>query len=167
MTLLAALAIGASACIANRIRVEAADAAIVGASSTLHVSLGKATPGALSVPATLSSALLTKAESALRAKGYAIRTARDSELVVELAVRKERVSRRTYTADSDANGSRMVERTEAVLSLRAVETADGSEVWRCDARGRLPEPELARLQSDEALFDELLARALEKIPARS
>lgn len=153
-----------NACIADRIRVVATEGIPLAGASTVYVSLAKALDGSRpTTPPTPGDALLIEARSRLVEKGYAIgASAVSSDAALELEVRTERVSRRTYSADTDANGIRLVERTEAIVSLRVVER--GLPVWRCEARGRLPEPELAALESTGDLLAKLLDRALAKVP---
>lgn len=166
---LGALSLGALSlgCIANPIRVDARDPAVLDDTSRFFVSLAPTTAGA--APTTdeaTTASLLDRAEDALVRKGYAIEGPETSDLMLELSLRKERVSRKTYSSDPDASGVRMVERTEAILTLRAIDPRRGVEIWRCDARGRLPEPELAFVESESELWHTLLERALDEVPAR-
>lgn len=161
---LCALSLG---CIANPIRVDARDPAVLDDTSRFFVSLAPTTAGtAPTTDEATTASLLDRAEDALVRKGYAIEGPETSDLMLELSLRKERVSRKTYSSDPDASGVRMVERTEAILTLRAIDPRRGVEIWRCDARGRLPEPELAFVESESELWHTLLERALDEVPAR-
>lgn len=154
-------------CVANQIRVDARNPKALGDTASFSVSLAPTTEGA--TPATseaLATALLDRVEETLAAKGYEVEWLTESDLLLELSLRKERVSRKTYSSDPDASGARMVERTEAILTLRAVDHRRGVEIWRCDARGLLPEPDLAFVESETDLWNRLLERALAEVPSR-
>lgn len=155
-------------CIANRIRVDARDPKVLGETARFSLSLAPTADGtAKAADEATTTRLLDRLEDALASKGYALEPPAESELSLELALRKERVSRKTYSSDPDASGARMVERTEAILTLRAVDHRRGVEIWRCDARGRLPEPELAFVESEQTVWTTLLERALEEVPSRA
>ncbi|MEZ4331593.1 MAG: hypothetical protein R3F35_07550 [Myxococcota bacterium] len=157
----------ALACIANPIRVDARDPKVLAATGRFSVSLAPTAEGTMkSADEATTTRLLDRLEDALASKGYSLEPPAQSELALELGLHKERVSRKTYSSDPDASGVRMVERTEAILTLRAVDHRRGIEIWRCDARGRLPEPELAFVESEQTVWNALLERALEAIPSR-
>lgn len=178
-----------TACISNRVTVDASDGEVLAQAATLHVSLtrlaGPATENEAEADAVadvrsptpdpalgppldpaLESTLRIRAEEALRAKGYAIGSADESDLILELAPRNESVARRTWSSDPDASGARIVQRSEAVLVLRARSRGDSAEHWTCEARARLPESELVFGTSEEGVWSRVLAGALERVPDR-
>ena len=160
-----ALAVG---CIANPIRVDARDPKVLTDTTRFSVSLAPTAEGTMkSADEATTTRLLDRLEDALASKGYSLEPPAQSELSLELGLHKERVSRKTYSSDPDASGVRMVDRTEAILTLRAVDHRRGVEIWRCDARGRLPEPELAFVESEQTVWTTLLERALEEVPSRA
>ncbi len=164
---LALLAASTSACISNRITVDASDGEVVARASALHVTLREdATEAAQSPTPSVASALRSRAEEALREKGYSITAAADADLILEITHRTEPVTRRTWSSDPDASAPRLVERTDAVLALRARGRSDDAEVWFCDARAPLPESGRAFAPSMDELWAELLEHALAKVPAR-
>ncbi len=114
----------------------------------------------------LESTLRARAEEALRAKGYAIGSAAESDLILELAPRNESVARQTWSSDPDASGARIVKRPEAVLLLRARSRGESAVVWRGEARARLPESELVIGTDAEEVWSQVLAKALERVPDR-
>lgn len=170
LVLAAALALSLPGCTGPRIRITSSDAAVLRAAPALEVVLVPAKKGeraALSEAAT--AALVERARESLRAKGHPTEVTASAEgdpLPLELALLEEQVSRRTYTADTDANGVRLVKRTEAIVALRAL-AADGETVlWHCEARGLLTEPGRPFGPTEAELFERLLDRALARIPAR-
>ena len=164
---LALLAASTSACISNRITVDASDGDVVARASALHVTLREdETAATISPTPSLATELRTQAENALRAKGYSVAASNDSDLILEIAHRTEPVKRRTWSSDPDASSPKLVERTDAVLTLRARGRSDDAEVWSCDARAPLPESGQAFAPSMDELWTELLEHALAKVPAR-
>lgn len=164
---LALLAASSTACISNRITVDASDGDLVARASALHVTLGEdATAAAASPTPSLATGLRTRAENALRAKGYSVAAPADSDLILEITHRTEPVTRRTWSSDPDASSPKLVERTDAVLALRARGRSDDAEIWFCDARAPLPEYERAFAPNMDELWTELLEHALAKVPAR-
>lgn len=179
-----------AACISNRVTVDASDSDVLAQAVTLHVALarepaaeagsgtdGNAAAAALppapppargpAIDPVIESALLAHAENTLRAKGYAIGSAAESDLILELTPRQESVSRRTWSSDPDASGARIVQKSEAVLSLRARPDGESAEIWAGEARARLPESELVFGTSTEEVWIQVLAKALERVPERS
>ncbi len=175
-----------AACISNRVTVDASDATVLAQAATVYVSLAgvsatEAESGTASeteadalapargpaIDPALESALRARAEQALRAKGYAIGTAAESDLILELAPRHESVMRRTWSSDPDASGARVVQKSEAVLVLRALRGSEDTELWRGEARARLPDSALVFGTNAEAVWSQVLDRALERVPDRS
>lgn len=175
-----------AACISDRVTVDASDADVLTQAATLHVRLASVSatemeggtetvasadvltpaPGQAVDPA-IESALLARTEEGLRAKGYAIGSAAESDLILELVPRHETVSRRTWSSDPDASGARIVQKSEAVLWLRARGPGESAELWIGEARARLPESELVFGTSAEEVWSQVLAKALERVPDRS
>ncbi len=180
-----------AACISNRVTVDASDGEVLAQATTLHVALARvaesatdnetaADADALSptpdpgpdptlgppLDPALESTLRARAEEALRAKGYAIGSAAESDLILELAPRNESVARQTWSSDPDASGARIVKRPEAVLLLRARSRGESAVVWRGEARARLPESELVIGTDAEEVWSQVLAKALERVPDR-
>lgn len=150
-----------TACISNRITVAASDGDAVSRASALRVALHE------DAATSVSPALRAQAEDALRAKGYSVAAvgSEDGDLVLEISARTEPVTRRTWSSDPDASALVLVERTDAVLSLRARNNED-AEVWSCDARAPLPESGRPFAPDMDELWTDLLERALAKLPAR-
>lgn len=158
---LAAFLAAGTGCLADRIRTApAGDPSLAGA-ATVRVAVAPGSPSP-----ELATRMLARLETNLAARGYSVvagEAAADAR--VELSIRKQRVKRKTYSADTDANGERLVERTEAVVVLRAT-GEDRHELFRCEARGRLPEPPLAALEREEDLVGKLVERAVARIAQR-
>ena len=159
------LAISTAACLSGQIIVDASDGAALAGVSALRVSFsGTAASAETPSPSPTSmTALQARAESDLRAKGYSIATD-DDVPILEIALHTEQVERRTWTSDPDASASKLVERTEAVVSLRA---RDGNgELWFCDAHAVLPKPGMPFAPKLDDVWAQLLERALAKVPVR-
>lgn len=161
-------------CISPRVAVEASDPAPIARAATVHVALASADPApdesgagsaAPAAPA-IAETLRADAERLLEQRGYAIGTAASSDLVLEIGARSERTARRTWSSDPDASASRIVRKPEAVVALRALEREGGREIWACDARARLPETAPVLGTSAEAVWQRVLAAALEDVPRR-
>lgn len=167
-------------CISPRVAVEASDAAPIARAATIHVALAnadfteaeaeaeaaEAERGAQPVAPAVAEALRAEAERQLETRGYAIGSAATSDLVIEIAARSEYTARRTWSSDPDASASRIVRKPEAVIALRAIEREGGREIWAGDARARLPESALTLRSSAEAVWQRVLAAALEGVPRR-
>lgn len=165
--LVAALAASLAGCISPRIQVASSDAAALRSAPALEVVLVPLKKGEeAALDETATAALVERARESLRAKGYPDDGSDGDPIPLELAVREELVSKRTYTADTDANGARLVKRTEAIVALRAVGPDGKTELWRCEARGLLPKRDAPFGPSEEEIFERLLERALARIPAR-
>ncbi len=164
-----------SACVSPPITVDASDAAPIARSATIHVALAAAADAGASPPgsaidpglgAELEDALKARAERALEARGYATGSASESDLVLELAPRAERTTRRTWSSDPDASALRTVAQAEAVLALRAHDPQAGHELWRGEARTKLADAARAPGPRATALWSQLLDRALERVPRK-
>ena len=164
-----ALAALLTACISNKVSVDASDGHELMRAATLHVSLAgdaKAETGTAAISPVAQAELRARTENALRAKGYAIGSVSESDLILELTPRTESAPRRTWSSDPDASGVRIVRKPEAVLSLRARSRGASAEVWRCEARARLPEPGRRSTTNVDEVWSQLLAKALEQVPDR-
>ena len=165
----AAFAALLTACISSQVGVEASDGEALMAATTLHVSLvteAEAGPGTAAVSPATQAELRARAETALRAKGYAIGSLSDSDLILEFIPRTESAPRKTWSSDPDASGPRIVRKPEAVLSLRARSRGANAEVWRCQARARLPLPGRSSTTNLDEVWNQVLAKALEQVPDR-
>ncbi|MBK7948337.1 MAG: hypothetical protein IPK00_06250 [Deltaproteobacteria bacterium] len=165
--LVAFLAASVSGCTSPRIQVTSSDAAVLRGAPALElvlVAVRKGEEAALDETAT--AALVERAREALRAKGYPDDGPEGDPILLELALLEELVSKRTYTADTDASGARFVKRPEAIVALRAIDPDGKTELWRCEARGLLPKRDAPFGPSEAAVFERLLEHALARIPAR-
>lgn len=162
-------------CASGPVTIDAGDAAPLSRSATIHVALAPrpeseqpTADGAIeaALDPELASALRAQTERALEARGYAIGSATDSDLVVELAPREQRTARRTWSSDPDASAARLVQRSEAVLGIRALSRSEGVEIWRCEARAKLPESARSPGARATELWSRVLSRALEPVPER-
>lgn len=162
-------------CVSSPVTVDASDAASLARSTTIHVALAPRPESAApnpdgtveaAVAPALESALLAQAEQALEARGYAIGSAADSDLVLELAPREQTTVRRTWSSDPDATASQRVKKTEAVVEIRARSASEGLELWRCEARSRLPGSARSPGARATEVWSRILSRALEPIPDR-
>ncbi|MBY0400585.1 hypothetical protein K2X89_09840 [Myxococcota bacterium] len=155
-------------CTGPRIRVASTDDSALRSRPGFEVTL---TPAAASGRSALSESavesLLERTREALRARGYPIDEDAPEADAFMLDLREELVERRTYTADTDANGTRLVKRPEAVVTLRALAADGKQELWRCEARGLVTRSDGRPGAGSEALYERLLERALARIPARS
>lgn len=158
-----------AACVSNRVTIDATDASILSQSPTIHVSLDAAAdtnPVGEPLDPALEDALRTHAEDALRAKGYAIGSATESDLILRLTPRADTAPRRTWSSDPDASGPRIVRKSEAVITLLAGHRGESGEVWRSEARARLAESSHTLGTSARAVWTRVLDKALEPIPDR-
>jgi len=158
-----------AACVSNRVTVDATDASILSRSATIHVSLESAADvesAAEPLDQSLESELRTHAEDALRAKGYAIGSASESDLILRLAPRSDTAPRRSWSSDPDASGPRIVRKPEAVIVLRAGRRGESAEVWRSEARARLADSHSTLGTSARTVWTRVLDKALERIPDR-
>lgn len=162
-----------AACVTSPVSVDAGDATSLSRSATIHVALAPRPEAAAAttegeidraLDAAQESALRENAERALEAKGFAIGPASDSDLVFELAPRHRQTARRTWSSDPDASAVQVVKKSEAVLGIRARTQSEGVEVWRCDARARLPESNRGLGESADEVWARVLSRALAPIP---
>ena len=157
-----------SACLSHRIKVRASnDEAFVRARTLFVIARPPSDPGGGAPEALDPIALRDRVEDELRAKGYATASEAEAELVLEAAPAIESVSRRTWTSDTDATAPRLVTATDLVFVLRAVDRDGDLTLWSCEARLPLPVNELPGAAPDfDALWRDLVERALAKIPAR-
>lgn len=175
-----ALATATSACLSPQVHVDTSDPVALRDATAIEVRLAPTKAGAAPVvPEATAEAFLDRVRAELRAGAHPILGEAEGSggaggvgdaaghVVLELAVVEQPVTRRTYTADTDANGTRLEERTEAIVVLRALGADGRTEIWRCTARSLLPKPDAPFGPTGDEVFEGLLERALERIPKRS
>ncbi|MFO0688061.1 MAG: hypothetical protein U0900_05095 [Myxococcota bacterium] len=170
----------ASACVNPRIHVAASNPGALRDATAIEVRLAPTRPatGPMIAPAT-TAALLERVREGLRAGAHPVvdgsgnggradaTGAGAGPVTLELVLLEQSVARRTYTADTDANGARTEERTEAIVVLRALGADGRSELWRCTASSLLPKPNVPFAPSEIEVLERLVDGALARIPKRS
>ena len=121
-----------------------------------------------------SSELIAELErqtrSLLEEKGYRLAEAGSesgsADLLIQIQLSTERVTRRVWSSDPDANGYVTREIEEARLVLRALGPDATTELWRGEARSRLPQRAPLVGADAEQIWMNALAEVIDRFPQK-
>lgn len=153
------------ACSTPRVETRAHPEADFTTYSTVHV-LSPPEPGptAAGYSAEIAAKMEEQTRRRVARRGFEIASTGSADLQLEIGVRTEQASRRVWASDPDANYYVNQEVQEAVVTIDLIDPVRGRQVWRGEARSRLPERDLIVGQSPETIWMNTLDEVLQRLP---
>ncbi len=108
------------------------------------------------------SDLLDQARQILVEKGHEILPREQAELRIVIEPKSETELVRTWSSEPENNSIEEVERDAAVVRVRAIDASAEQDVWRSEARSRLPSVHVPFTPSRTTIWSRTLAAAFEE-----